>query len=348
MEDAVRIINSHINNGVPDDELLNVIQALKYMDPEHLQADYGDELTNSVYMVKYGAAYALEYAVMYDAVFNREKAAQYNHQKYISNIKPVTFGCGSFISTWSLGFIYADKSEHCNRFNFIAPDVDIGVDLARWPLSFDLSEYEGHIRQELKQMDITEYINEHWNDSVNLLAFTKILNELPAETVNSIINAIKRKAEEGCFSGDVYYLCISHSKNEYDGKRRVQEIAEKLIDAINVNDDFVVDDTIPSYFYKNFYENSGSSYNLSKLKEIDTSASTKCYCFNSNGQNTYLPVRALFGNAFKISKNIDNLTHQLQDYVETNQEDGEFRAIRSTSQVRLQVIRFTRKTGGNV
>ena len=343
LAEAARIINGHITDGVPDGELISVIRALRYMNPEHLQADYNDLLTNAVYLIKY-YAYAAEYAVMFNSVINREMDAKRDSEEYIRRISPVTFGCGSFNSTWSLGFDFACRKDFNPRFNYSVPEVDTGVDLARWPLTFDMSQYPGHISTVLAQTDIVSYISEHLNGDVNLLSFNKILNELPDHAVDGIVDALRRRAEEGLFSGGVYYLCISHSKSEYDGKDGVKAIAGRLADAVNVNNEFDVDDTVPECFYGNRF----SSNRLAKMKVIDPQTSTKCYCFNSSANDKYLPVSCLFDGAFEVTGEVSDLINVLDEYVQAHMPGDEFRVIRTTSQIRLQVIRLTRRTGGDI
>ena len=339
MNEALSTVREHINNGVPDDELLDAIEALRYMDPQHLSADYSDKLVDSVYLLKYGHAYAFEYAAAYDAILNREVYAKRHRSRYIKTVKPVTFGVGSGISTWSIGFAYAHKAEYSSWFDFKCPYSDTGVDLTRWPVSFDM-DFDGSVKLYHNKKDIVDFICNHWYGNINLMAFTKVLNELPEDVVDDVIDAIEQKAREGCFDGNVYYLLLSHSKSEYDNDAYVQRIAQRLIDAINVNGDFDVDDTVPEYFSGNLHSNDPRS----KMVPMNNGASVKCYHFECNDLGYHQPIGQYFFNeSFKISDNINDTTNQLKDYLDNYYADLDFRAIRTTSQICLQIIRFSRK-----
>lgn len=333
MSEASAIVSSHIINGIPDDELINAIVALRYMDPNHLGANYSDRLTGALYFIKYGHAYAFEYAAMFDAVLNCENEKAGENAAHIDSIKPVTFGCGSFISTFSLVFAYSNKKENRRNFRIHQPGTDIGVDLTQWPLTFN---QEG-MNAELKQMDIVDYIANHFDPSANLLAFTKILNELDSNVVDAIIDAIRNKAQAGAFSGNVYYICISHSLSEYEHNPSVRGIAERIIEAINVNNEFEIDDSIPEYFY----QNTVSDDERLKLLPVDPDELCKCYGFVSGDDDKYVSVQKFFGGSFNPA-GIDDVTHQLKSHT------PEFRAIRTVSQVRMQIIRLTRIEGDNV
>ena len=345
MNSVLNTVLEHIHDGVPDDELLDAISALRYMDPRHLAADYGNELVDSVYLLKYGHAYAFEYAAAYDAILNREKDAKYHRQRYIKTIKPVTFGIGCGISTWSIGFAYAHKEEYSSRFEgFACPRSDIGVDLTRWPVSF-VMDFEGSIMFDLNREDIVDYICNHWHGDINLLAFTKVLNELPRGVVDNIISAIEQKAREGCFDGNTYYLLLSHSKSEYDNDAYVQRIAQRLIDVINVNGDFDVDDTVPEYFSGNLHSNDPRS----KMVPIINDETIRCYNFTSNERNEFKAIGyCYFYEPFKINGIIKDTTDRIQRYLRNNRPELEFRAIRTTSQICLQIIRLSRRQGGAV
>ena len=344
MNEAMRTVNEHITDGVPDDELLGVISALRYMNPTNLSADYSDKLVDSVYLLKYGHSYAFEYAAAYDAIINREIDAKRHRKNYIRTIRPVTFGVGSGISTWALGFAYANKTEHSSWFNFKYPYSDTGVDLTRWPVTFDMED-EGGVKLYFNKADIVDYITNHWYGNINLMAFTKVLNELSSNVVDEVIDGIEHRAREGCFDGNVYYLLLSHSKSEYDNEAYVQGIAQRLINAINYNGDFDVDDTVPEYFSGNL----NSSDPRHKMVPVNNGSSVKCYGFES-GENGYHHHvgEYFFNDSFRISANINNTTKLLKDYVEANVPGTDFRTVRTTSQIRLQIIRFSRRTGGDI
>ena len=339
MSEALSTVREHIVNGIPDNELLRVISALVYMNPQHLQADYSDELVDSVYLLKYGHAYGFEYAAAFDAIINREIDAKRHKKRYIKTVRPVTFGVGSAISTWALGFAYANKAEYSSWFDFKCPYSDIGVDLTRWPVTFD-TDFEGGIKLYLNKKDIVDYICNHWYGKINLMAFTKVLNELPDNVVDDVIDAIESKARAGCFNETVYYLLLSHSKSEYDDNARVQGIAQRLINAINYNGDFEVDDTVAEYFSGNLHSDDPRH----KMVPVANGSSVKCYGFESNANGYHHHVGEYFFNdTFKISDNINYTTKLLKDYVDANADGVDFRAIRTTSQIRLQIIRFSRR-----
>ena len=338
MSEALSTVREHIVNGIPDNELLRVISALVYMNPQHLQADYSDELVDSVYLLKYGHAYGLEYAMAYDAIIEREIDAMRHKKDYIRTVRPVTFGVGSGISTWALGFAYAHKEEYSSWFKW-SPYSDTGIDLTRWPVTIDTS-FDGGVKFYFNKTDIVDYITNHWYGNINVMAFTKVLNELPSDVVDAVIDAIESKARAGCFDGNVYYLLLSHSKSEYDNDAAVQGIAERIIDAINYNCEFDVDDTVPEYFSYN----KRAKYSCQKLNPVNNGSSVKCYGYSCNTNGNYQYVgNHFFNNSFKISDNINNTTKLLQDYVNANVPNVEYRAIRTTSQIRLQIIRLSRR-----
>ncbi|MCR5060010.1 MAG: hypothetical protein K6A80_03145 [Saccharofermentans sp.] len=338
MDEALSIVNAHIRNGVPDNELLNVISALVYMNPQHLQADYSDELVDSVYLLKYGHAYGLEYAMAYDAIIEREIDAMRHKKDYIRTVRPVTFGVGSGISTWALGFAYAHKEEYSSWFKW-SPYSDTGIDLTKWPVIFDTG-FDGGVKFYFNKTDIVDYITNHWYGNINVMAFTKVLNELPSDVVDAVIDAIESKARAGCFGGDVYYLLLSHSKSEYDNNTDVQRIAQRLISAINYNGVFEVDDTVPEHFTCN----KNSTDPCCKLVPINNGSPINCYGFASYATGRYHYVGDYFFNdTFKISDNINDTTKLLQDYVNVHVPHINFTAIRTTSQIRLQIIRLSRR-----
>ena len=202
---------------------------------EVTKQDYENWDFVSYYMLRYGLAYAFEYWVMYDVIF---RDAQRNSVDYIS---VTTFGCGCMIDAWSL--VYAKKKLMTENSDVSLP-VGLsykGTDGAKWGclivdsvsgirnLRNEFAEYKEYLGKAIE--DTTEE-QSLWTDS-NVLMFAKILNELPDETFQKLIENVNKIQ----FNQDEIYVCISHGSKDDKAKYRV----DKLLEAINNDDSYEID-----------------------------------------------------------------------------------------------------------
>ena len=373
---ACQVIREHIVDGIPDQALIDAIGRIDYSgNVDQDDFDYSNELVDAVYLVKYGNAYAFEYAVMYEILLSRWNGTEGN------TFGVTSFGCGSLIDAWSLA--YARTRVFSNE----APSlVYIGNDETSWPIKFTSEDgnifsrifarnnprYPSAVRNPAR--GIRDFIQEgDFYPNYNTLFFPKILTELPhtdsslpsataplcdfhneeTDELKNLIETIRAKAMEGRFNRKEIYICISHPRSKYQGfdaDARMKTIAGEIVKAINYYDAYIVDDAVADSFRL-----SGSGRGLCELQEEGL---LKCYEFqkspatDSSGGSFYDNIEFL-NEDFRVIPECKALREELrqmidgQNYRPSYFTEGrcllDFRFVTSTRQIVFQIIKLVRR-----
>ncbi|MCR5252065.1 MAG: AAA family ATPase [Lachnospiraceae bacterium] len=211
--------------------------------------DYSDPLFVSRYLMKYAYVYAFEYWVMYDALLHDFRGAEGNGE--LTYFGSACFGCGSCLDAWSLA--YAAAKIRAEEENVLPENLELlyyGYDRARWGFRFD--GIRGLTRMAVNPFDAnglapgieevfadTDYEDSKWS-RYNVLMFGKILNELPGRVLDEAIENIRIAAENGRFPRKEIYICISHNRSGGENNEELQEIASRVVGAINFDGSFEV------------------------------------------------------------------------------------------------------------
>lgn len=334
----------HAENVIENQSDINLFSALvnlNYSDAQNQDFCYDQELTNACYFWKFGYAYALEYAVMFECLLR-----SYNAEED-SILGICDLGCGSMIAAWALAYAkekLREEGHHINNDNSL-DNLSlryVGVDVTKWSIQFCSEEdnvmsrvYPINNPRFLKDgdndgMDIVDFFrNETWYQSYNIMCFSKVLNELPENTINQLITSISNAAQNGKFKRNEYYICISHSKTgiRYTDQNR---IADRIIQAMNYNDQFDVNDRIPSVWNEVYPPEKQLAENL------DDNI-CKYYTMESN---MYFDRFNPDFNRFNVFRNADErIRNVLQGYYRN--------PMKNASNAVFQIIKLTRKEENN-
>ena len=226
-------------------------------------AEYGDPILGAYYLTRYGYLYAFEYWVIYDAILR-------NLGSDLPVLKVTTVGCGTMLDAWSLAYakarILEDRAENENlKTNLNKLDLSYyGYDGAKWGLFLAGNEAHDSDRSisaeqrivnknfvsipwindfdaQGEGVDIADVFNKSGgpiSDS-SVIFFSRILNEISNIKLDQVVENIRQLAKNGDFKQIELYICISHSSS-----RQSFGFAKRIIDAINYNDQFTVEDDI--------------------------------------------------------------------------------------------------------
>ena len=324
MRECANLIGSHIRNGEPDEELGRVLGLRGYIDPQDTDYHYDDPLYNAVYFMRYGYAYAYEYSVIYQIILEDYVSAE--------NIFGVTtFGCGSCIDAWALA--YAKKklgSELTLRY--------AGTDRDIWGIRFkpepgnameEAYRFDGDtIRYRYPgmndmQADILDFFREEsWQYLYNTVFFSKILNELPDDYLNSLLECIRENADE--FKADrTHYICISHSDSDYRNKDSMKNVAKEIADRINYDNRFTVDYSLP-------VRPGGLGESLG-LRDISPEGFVSCYKFPRQGD--FFPRVATLNPDFEFTEEVEEIRNILERFLDR-------KCVSTTSTSIFQIIKL--------
>lgn len=202
-----------------------------YQNPDAIaNIRYDDEHTDKYYLCHFGAAYAFEYALMYELVL-RDKLDCFNQYDY-PIVKPsvLSLGCGSLIDLWgmkyaiakitSLGLGVDEQGHSCFEIESYK-----GIDLSDWPVKITEGDFE--------QNDILNMFGIDKCISSNLIVFPKILNEIPEQVIDDLVQRIG----ETDFPEDEYYICFSHNHSgvidySYNNNNNGLFISNRIVSAI--------------------------------------------------------------------------------------------------------------------
>lgn len=199
-----------------------------YQSPDAIRnIRYDNELTDMYYLCHFGAAYAFEYALMYEIVL-RDKAKCFNELSLsVEPLSVLSLGCGSMIDLWSMKYVIAKLADR-NIYDFKLEGYR-GVDLVNWPVKMaDLDANIGDIGACFGNGIVI------WN---NVIVFPKVLNELSGEDIDELVEGILQTK----FPAREYYICFSHNrsnvadyyyKNEDHGLRISGRIVEAIREAV--------------------------------------------------------------------------------------------------------------------
>lgn len=329
--------------------------------------DYADPVFCDLYLTRFGYAYAFEYSVIYDAIIR-----SYSAIEQARNDKPVlgvsTLACGTMIDAWGLAYALACIKE--NGIQELQDDIELsyhGEDRTRWSylfagnrdgdqtlnscfnrvpttrdLNIDAAEF-------LRRFEDGEYKNYHW---LNVMCFAKFLGELPEGVVCDIEDAIHEAIDHGCFVAEdmnnrkEYYICISHSAstvNNGGDDRHLSEVASRIINALNVNNDFEVDPHVMDISpYCNRQDN-GNDVRLVGTDEVipmyGFSKSTSLQ--NDSGETKISELNPDFGN-----EAVDRRLDCLWELFIRNDITVRY-PMKKAKYLRFQVIKLTRRQGNN-
>ena len=253
MRHCAELISGHIHDGEPDEELLAVMRSLNYLNAADNDFHYDNELYDAYYFMRYGYAYAFEYATIYGIILkDYEPDAQ-------NKFGVMTLGCGSCIDAWSLAYANSKRPAGGQRILRY-----MGNDLNVWAIR--MKPEEGNAMRNAYPYDSSMLFPENENDgycediceflrnredqrnykfSYNAIMFSKILNELPEDVLDDLLDIIEENADR--FKSDrIHYICISHSINAYKNNDRMKTIAQEIADRINHDNRFEIVDDLPS------------------------------------------------------------------------------------------------------
>ena len=369
---AVNRVIAELESGDPEriDHVRREMENLCYIrDQEPSPDDYSDPVFCDLYLTRFGYAYAFEYSVIYDAIIR-----SYSAIEQARNDKPVlgvsTLACGTMIDAWGLAYALACIKE--NGIQELQDDIELsyhGEDMTRWSYLFagnrdgdqTLNSCFSRIPSTrdlnigtdefLRRVEDGEYKNYHW---LNVMSFAKFLGELPEAVVCNIEDAIHEAIEHGCFVGEdmnnrkEYFICISHSAstvNNGGDDRHLSEVASRIINALNVNNDFEVD---PCVMDISPYCNRQNSYG-DDVGLVCTDEDIPMYGF---AQTIRFPDKTLgakisylnpdFGN-----EEVDQLVDRLWELFEQNGINTARKPISRAHYFKFQVIKLTRRQGNN-
>lgn len=325
-------------DGSLDPNVKEILRNMDYKDPNKTDYKYDERLSNAVYLVKYGCAYAYEYSVIYRIVLDDFKGDLFG---------VTSLGCGSCIDAWSLAYA-KEKAEKDIPIRYF------GADINEWGIRFEPEDeprnqmrlaYEhgkGYVgmRYPGNGTNPDNIINifkkddwqERWPYKYNMLLFPKILNELSDDCLDELIDCIREKADR--FEFIEHYICISHSKDKYDTNSKMKTIAKKICDAINYDDRFEVNDVLP----KDWPGDKGR-----KLVDESSEGDFACYSFPKN-QNNFHDEVSYLDDAFVFNKEDENekLYEKIRDKINNFMEsEGHRKCVTSTSTSLFQIIKLT-------
>ncbi|MBR3516060.1 MAG: hypothetical protein IKO10_07075 [Lachnospiraceae bacterium] len=306
MRNCASIVREHIRNQEPDEELQTVL-GINYRNAQEEDFHYDDELFNAVYLLRYGYAYAFEYAFLYKMVIDDYDPLQ--------NIFGVTsLGCGSCIDAWALAYAK----------NQVNPELSlryVGMDMVRWGIQFSPNNdnameraytfgngylgmrYPG--RDDFPQgvSDILDFIeNTKWICSYNTIIFPKILNELPDIYLNRLVEMIRNNADAIQADRD-HHIIISHSHSQYREKQTMKTIAQRIVEAINYDNRFLVENDLSDEYI-------GED---GPLKNIADEEYWPCYAFKKIQQGSFFncPRIEELNNDFEVEREISEVRDSL-------------------------------------
>ena len=368
---AIRRVIEELESGDPEriDHVRREMENLCYIrDQEPSPEDYSDTVFCDLYLTRFGYAYAFEYSVIYDAIIR-----SYSAIEQARNGSPVlgvsTLACGTMIDAWGLAYALACIKE--NDIQELQDDIELsyhGEDRTRWSFLFagnqdgdqtlnscfnrvpSTRDLNIGADEFLKRVEDGEYKNYHW---LNVMCFAKFLGELRENVICSIEAAIREAIEHGCFVGDAvnnrkeYYICISHSAstvNNNGDDRHLSEVASRIINALNVNNDFDVDPHVMGISpYNNRQDRYGNDVGL-----VCTDEDIPMYGFAETipFQNITLGAKIRDLNPDFGNEEADRLLDRLLDLFERNDIDAR-KPISRANYFKFQVIKLTRRQENN-
>lgn len=228
----------------PDEpgKLKNDIPYLNYKGEEKI--DYSNQEMNDLYFCKYGLAYALEYAMLYEIML-----WSYGGNKFCV----YSFGCGGFIDAWALAYARAKLKED-EVHNNLELDYQ-GVDKTRWKTTVfgdmidkiwqeDGDENEAELMDNLcftcwdikhnisnftfrkpQWVEIQKFSSIDCDDDkmCNVLMFPKIISELKSGVLKDFLSQLGEQIKK--MRGD-FYLCVSNSNSNYLQKETIENIVK--------------------------------------------------------------------------------------------------------------------------
>ncbi|MCM1488041.1 MAG: AAA domain-containing protein [Firmicutes bacterium] len=316
---------------------------------------------NNMYICRYSAAYAFEYALMYDIVLRSMLASGK------TDLRVTSFGCGSFLDALSLAYAKSSLASCDKRYSDIKMTY-VGVDISDWNKFFippntaehpAISAADETIQKCFNEIQFChesaeEYCKERngQNFTQNVIFFPKILNELDDDYFEGFIGAFGSMI----FTEKEYYICVSHSRTKIiDGVKRINSILSR----INQSDEF----DICCDIYEMIGNDNADDFNskwlhgdeadeLVKIQKGQLSftkyaPSRDCYAFNSSlreesdgtNNNNYSSCHISGLNSdFKCSE-AENYVKHLFD----NVNKKIYKSITTVSQIAFQVIKLTRR-----
>ncbi|MBR0091043.1 MAG: AAA family ATPase [Lachnospiraceae bacterium] len=171
-------------------------------DEESTFPDYGEEIVDHFYLIRYANVYAFEYYTMYLlALALLEEGDEY--------VNSYSFGCGSLLDGMSL--LYANRTLNNTPRIYYR-----GIDLTRWPVMFPVGDAP---EDPMISLDITSMENLDVREKrCNIMFFPRMLSELTGREGEEILNAFAENIRQGKLSQNQIILCVS-----YRGKNTIRE-----------------------------------------------------------------------------------------------------------------------------
>lgn len=358
MRRAADIINSHIDEetGNPSNELYEMIgAATNFIRGNNPAEHYENELCDAIYFLRYGYAYAFEYAMMYEILIKSYRALEQEEHPILG---VCSLGCGSAIDAWSLAYAKEKLAEEGNELASRLSLRYYGLDLRQWAMNINCVENNNVLQTVYSDKapnipgqpnnpprDIVQFFREReWYGSYNAILFPKILNELPEEVVQNMLREIRLAVEAEEFRRrDEMYICISHSKSDVaDEDSYSIEIANQIIEAINHNNEYVVESNIPAIWNEGRLEKHHVRV-VERENEQEEQDNRQCYEFKPygtwlpNGDSRYAKISEIEGD-FETIREFEELTEHL-----LQMENIHFRRpIKYPANIVFQIIKLTR------
>lgn len=246
INDLYKTINNHflyygnaVHRGLR--EVFDIWQASNFRNGNIV--DYNNEIACHYYMLKYGMAYAFEYAQMYKLILDNIGETD--------SFGVVTLGCGSGIDAWSMKYalkkhilelakklVQGNEIQNIEELDITEPGLYYcGADLVEWPVKIvnlqdGLAGFNRHI------MGADEYFRSRTRFLYNVMFFPRIISELDYTAVNLIANAIRNME----FVRPRVYCCFAHRKQDVAPDL---EKSGRILDALNetmCNQGYILDE----------------------------------------------------------------------------------------------------------
>lgn len=339
MRHCAELIRGHIHDGEPDDELRAVMRSLNYLNAADNDFHYDNELYDAYYFMRYGYAYAFEYATIYGIILKDYVPDAQN------KFGVMTLGCGSCIDAWSLA--YANSKRPAGEQRILRY---MGNDLNVWAIR--MKPEEGNAMRDAYPYDSSMLFPENDNDGYcadicdflqdgedqrnykfyyNAIMFSKILNELPEDVLDDLLDIIEENADR--FKSDrIHYICISHSINAYKNNDRMKTIAQEIADRINHDNRFEIVDDLPASW------DPGQGV---RLVDCSGEGHLECYDFVDD---TYIDR---LNEDFSPIAEVNEIYDFVNSYKNEHEDEGIRACVRKTSTSLFQIIKLVPRQGVN-
>lgn len=328
MRECAALITPHLTDRSPDAVVQGIINGATYRNADETDFHYEDPLYNAIYMARYGYAYAYEYSTIYRIIL----------EDYDDDIFGVTsLGCGSCIDAWALAYTNSKQSVW-KSIRYAGTDLKVwGIQLK--PEDGNVMERaytneDGRVRMRYPGMNRMQddlfsfYDNNRYQSLYNTVLFPKILNELNPVDLASLLTIIRDHANE--YTADRNrYICISHSRDAYNSQPAMRSIAREICDAINYDNRFTVDDTLPGR-----WSGLGGGRRLNNVSPGEYA----CYEFPLNQYRYYDRVEYL-NSDFEVISEMSDVRNALDAYICTL--PGRHGCVSSTSTSLFQIIKLS-------